>query len=457
MLKRLTNQRKARITEDSGKRFTRSAQLLSKSKRYLAGGVSSLVRASSKPHPLFFRSASGSHLTDVDGNHYLDYALAWGPLILGHSHPAVVQAVLHQLKKFQVLGAQHELEIAVAQRICQMVPCAELVAFSSTGSEPVQMALRLARAHTGRQKFIKFEGHYHGWHDNVLISFHPQGSSHNVYQPVPVSEGQNRSVLKHILILPWNDLKALEATISEHHREIAAIITEPILCNSHCLMPCPGYLEGMRELATRYGIVLVFDEVITGFRVATGGAQDLFGIKPDLATYGKAIAAGFPLSVVAGRRDIMELIANHRVLHGGTFNGNPISLAAANAALKILQERDGAVLKRIDKTGQALIQGITKLARELEVPILVNGVGAVFHLAFTSRTELRNYRDTMDCDIRARDVFLQAMLQFGVYLLPEGRWYVSAAHSQEDVNKTLRAVRKVFEKLKDSGPVNSKR
>lgn len=447
MLKQLTNQDKRRLTEGSRK-FARSVQLMAKSKRYLAGGVSSLVRASSKPHPLFFRSASGSHLTDVDGNRYLDYALAWGPLVLGHSPLKVVQAVLHQVKKFQVLGAQHELEIAVSQRICQMVPCAELVTFSSTGSEPVQMALRLARAYTGKRKLIKFEGHYHGWHDNVLISFHPELSADDPYRPIPVSQGQSDSVLQDILILPWNDLKALDATIKEHHGEIAAIITEPILCNSHCLMPCPGYLEGMRELATRYGIVLVFDEVITGFRVAPGGAQELFGIKPDLATYGKAIAAGFPLSVVAGRRDIMELIANHRVLHGGTFNGNPVSLAAANAALKIMQEQGGAVLKRIDKTGRALIQGIRELADELEVPVLVNGVGAVFHLAFVSRKELRNYRDTMDCDIEARDEFLQEMLQLGVYLLPDGRWYVSAVHSQEDVKKTLRAVRKAFEKLK---------
>ncbi len=447
MLRQVAHEGKAIMIENGRRKFPRSAQLLDKSKQYLAGGVSSLVRASSKP-PLFFRSASGSRLTDVDGNEYLDYALAWGPLILGHSHPSVLNAVRRQLGKFQVLGAQHELEIAVAKQICELVPCAELVAFSSTGSEPVQMALRLARAHTGKRKFIKFEGHYHGWHDNVLISFHPDPNSHKGYQPVPVAEGQSSSVLKDICILPWNDLERLEDTVAKHHQDIAAIITEPILCNSSCLMPLPGYLKGMRDLCTRYGIVLIFDEVITGFRVAPGGAQELLGVTPDLATYGKAIAGGFPLSVVAGRKDIMRLIAEHRVLHGGTFNGNPISLAAAEASLKVLAGQRGAALKRINKTGKSLIQGIKELAVELKIPILINGVGAVFHLSFTDRQEMHNYRDTLDCNVEARDEFLKGMLQFGVYLLPDGRWYVSAAHSDRDGERTLDSVRKAFTQLR---------
>jgi glutamate-1-semialdehyde 2,1-aminomutase len=310
------------------------------------------------------------------------------------------------------------------------------------------MALRLARAHTGRRKFIKFEGHYHGWHDNVLISFHPDLNSQKGYQPVPVAGGQSNSVLNDICVLPWNDLKRLENTVEKHHQDIAAIITEPILCNSSCLMPVPGYLKGMRDLCTRHGIVLIFDEVITGFRVAPGGAQDLFGVTPDLATYGKAVAGGFPLSVVAGRKDIMRLIAEHRVLHGGTFNGNPISLAAAEASLKILAGQRGAALKRIKNTGESLIQGIRELAVELNVPILINGVGAVFHLSFTDRQEMHNYRDTLDCSIEARDEFVKGMLQSGVYLLPDGRWYVSAAHSVRDAEKTLDSVRKALIRLR---------
>lgn len=427
--------------------FTCSARLLKTSRAHLTAGVSSLVRAGSRP-PLFFRSAAGSHLTDVDGNTYVDYTLAWGPLILGHSHPAVIRSVRRQLGKFQTLGAQHQLEIDVSRKICEMVPCADLVTFSSSGSEPVQMALRLARAYTGRQKFIKFEGHYHGWHDNVLISFHSDPDSHSPYEPVPGSEGQSKSALNDVRILPWNDLKEAEALIQEHHAEIAAIIMEPVLCNSSCLMPRPGYLEGVRELATRYGIVLIFDEVITGFRVAPGGAQDLLGVTPDLATFGKAVAAGFPLSVIAGKKDIMGLIAEKRVLHGGTFNGNPVSLAAAYPCLETLSAGRGSVLKQVRARGEALINGITNLAKEAAIPLLVNGVGAVFHLSFTTRQSMYTYRDTLDCNIQARDRFIDGMLQCGVYLLPDGRWYVSAAHSEADIERSLKCVRTVFAKLK---------
>jgi glutamate-1-semialdehyde 2,1-aminomutase len=438
------------------RQYRRSAELLKKSRQYLVGGVSSLVRAEAKPQPLFFRSASGSHLTDVDGNRYVDYSLAWGPLILGHSHPAVVSAVSRQLRKFQVLGGQHELEISVARRICQMVPCAGLVTFSSTGSDPVQMALRLARAYTGRQKFIKFEGHYHGWPDNVLLSFHPKVPARDISQPVPGSEGQSNSVRGDVLVLPWNDSENLKQTVEAHREEIAAIITEPILCNSSCLMPHPGYLEGMRELASRFGIVLIFDEVITGFRVSPGGAQSLLGVTPDLATFGKAVAAGFALSVLAGKREIMDLIAQRRVLHGGTFNGNPISLAAADSALKIIAAQNGSVLKRIERTGRTLMEGIKQSAADFGIPLLINGVGAVFHLSFTNRREMHNYRDTLECDIPMRDQFIQAMLQAGVYLLPDGRWYVSAAVSEVDVKKTLDVVHDAFSNLKHRMPAGAR-
>ena len=429
------------------KSFKHSARLLKTSQAHLTAGVSSLVRVSSRP-PLFFRSAAGSHLTDVDGNTYVDYSLAWGPLILGHSHPAVMRSVLRQLGKFQAVGAQHELEIDVSRKICEMVPCADLVSFNSSGSEPVQMALRLARAHTGRQKFIKFEGHYHGWHDNVLISFHTDPVSNPTYSPTPASEGQSKSALSDICILPWNDLGAVESLLKEQHSEIAAIIMEPLLGNSSCLKPRPGYLQGVRGLATKYGVVLIFDEVITGFRVAPGGAQSLFGVTPDLATFGKAVAAGFPLSVIAGKKDIMGLIAQKRVLHAGTFNGNPVSLAAAYPCLKLLSSREGLALTRVKANGEVLMNEIKDLAKKAGIALLVNGVGAVFHVSFTARESMYNYRDTLDCNIQTRDRFIDAMLQQGIYLLPDGRWYVSTAHSEADIEKTVRSVKAVFAKLK---------
>ena len=429
------------------RKFRRSEQLFKRSQKFLAGGVSSMLRASFRPLPLFFKTASGAKLVDVDGNQYLDYALAWGPLILGGSHPAIVRAVQHQLRRAQTLGAQHELEIDVAERICHMVPCAERVAFSNTGSEAVQLVLRLARAASGRSRIVKFEGHYHGWMDNILFAYHPQPPFRSDPRPESATEGQLPSAADEVIVLPWNQPDQLEACIRERSREIAAIITEPILCNSSCLMPLPGYLQAIRELATKCGIILIFDEVITGFRVAPGGAQSLFGVVPDLAIFGKAVAGGFPLSVVAGKREIMDLIPEKRVVHAGTFNGNPISLAAASATLTVLNARGGAALKAIRKLGERLIEGIRELATEARIPLLINGVGSAFHLSFTERAEMRDYRETLDADTQARDVFLEAMLQEGVYLLPDGRWYVSTAHTASDADFTLRAAQKALARV----------
>lgn len=432
---------------DLVKRFPRSDRAFQVSQAYLAGGVSSMMRASAKPLPLFFKAASGATLTDYDNYQYTDYALGWGPLILGHSHPAVLTAVRQQLERFQLLGAQHELERKVARKVCEMLPSAELVAFSNTGTEAVQVGLRLARAFTGRRRFIKFEGHYHGWLDNILLSYHPNSRDLRAHRPVPVSEGQSLAGVRDILVLPWNDAEALEQALKDHHKDIAAIITEPYLCNSSCLMPRKGYLKRMRELASHYGVVLIFDEVITGFRISPGGAQKAVGVAPDLTILGKALAAGFPMSAVAGRREILNLIPQRRVVHAGTFNGNPIALASANAGLRTLSARNGAALKKMHGLGEKLITGIRECAAATGVPCLVNGCGAAFHVSFTSRKAMHNYRDTLDCDLEARDCFIQAMLEYGVYLIPDGRWYLSTVHTEAQIETTLSAVRKAFEKL----------
>ncbi len=431
-------------------RYARSAQMLDESKRYLAGGVSSMLRAASKPVPLFFESASGARIVDVDGNSYLDYGLAWGPLILGHNHPAVVASVKRQLERFCLIGAQHRLETSVARAICEIVPCAQLVAFNSTGSEAVHLALRLAKGFTGRPKVIKFEGHYHGWFDLILINYHPKPTESGGIAKQLGSEGQSERVLEDVYILPWNDLGALENTLRDHHQEIAAIITEPILCNSSCLTPSPGFLEGMRELATRYGAVLIFDEVITGFRVHPKGAQGLFNITPDLATFGKAVAAGYPLSVVAGKQEIMELIPKGRVVQAGSFNGNPLALAAAQAALEVLSADGGSILIRTQQRGDYLKGGIRDILAKAGIPALINGVGAAFHISFTTAKKMSNYSETLNRDDRLRDQFIEAMLAEGIYLLPDGRWYVSAVITDADVEFTLAAVRKACEALKHS-------
>lgn len=423
---------------------SRSAQLWDESKKFLAGGVSSMLRAASKPLPLFFQAASGSRLSDVDGNSYIDYSLAWGPLILGHSHPEVISAVAGQLAKFQLLGAQHELEVRVARKLCETIPCAELVALSNTGSEAVQLALRLARAFTRRRMILKFEGHYHGWPDNVLVSYRPTLSPDSDYHPQLGSAGQTPSGLDDVIVLPWNEPCCIQELFERHANEIACVITEPMLCNSSCLTPVPGYLESLRKLCDQFGVVLIFDEVITGFRLALGGAQQFFGVVPDLATFGKAVAGGFPLSLVAGKAGILELISSRQVVHAGTFNGNPVALAAAEATIDVLSRDNGAALDRIRRHGEFLMAEIRSLARESRTPLLVNGVGAAFHLSFTRRTEMRTYRDTLDCDVVIRDRFLEAMLERGIYLLSDGRWYVSAAHDGADIQKTLAMVKESF-------------
>jgi len=372
-------------------RFSASTKLYNLSRRYLAGGVSSGMRSACKPLPLFFEHAAGSHLRDVDGNEYIDYTLAWGPMILGHSHPGIIAAVEQQLAKFQLIGAQHELEAYVAEKIGAMVPSVELVAFNSSGSEAVQVALRLARAFTGRQKIIRFEGHYHGWLDNVLIGYRGYANGDGPR----LSEGISERASDEVYVAPWNDVEQIESILKKHSHQVAAIIMEPIVCNNSCLMPRSGYLEAVRDLATRHDVTLIFDEVITGFRVARGGAQSLLGVTPDLTILGKAVAGGFPLAVVAGKRKVMELIEQRRVLHAGTFNGHPISLAAAKATLDALDENDGRLLEQIRTRGERLMNGIASLAGQASIPILINGVGAAFHVSFTTRKEMHNFRDTI--------------------------------------------------------------
>lgn len=423
-------------------RWSGSRQRLERARRSLAGGVSSPFRAKF-PVPLYFADASGSRMRDVDGNEYIDYTLAWGPLILGHRHPALVEAIRRQADRPHILGAQHDLEYEVAEKIQQLVPCAGRVAFTSSGSEAVQLALRLARAATGRTLVLKFEGHYHGWMDSVLISHHPRADQIGpLEQPhaVPESRGQVANALDNVLVAPWNRLDILEALLAQRGHEVAAIITEPVLCNSGCLLPQPGYLEALRRLADRYGALLIFDEIITGFRMGLAGAQGFYGVTPDLATFGKALAGGPPLSAVAGRTEIMELIGDGGVAFGGTFNGNPISLACAQATLGELERDGGAALAKANRLGEELMHGIRDAAHKHGVPLQVTGFGAAFALHFTERSELRDYRDTLADDRKKLAAFLLRALEKGVYALPDGRMYVSAAHTKEDVARTLEAL-----------------
>jgi glutamate-1-semialdehyde 2,1-aminomutase len=429
--------------------WSTSRSLLERSRRSLAGGVSSPFRAKA-PVPLFLADASGSMITDVDGNRYIDYALAWGPLILGHRHPKLVAAMREQADRPHIYGAQHELEYQVAEMIQELVPCAERVAFTSSGSEAVQIVLRLARAFTRRKLIVKFEGHYHGWLDSVLLSYKPSADQLRQAEPfdaIPGSAGQVANAVDNVLVLPWNDADKLDALLRERGSEVAAIIMEPVLCNSGCLEPGDHYLEQVAELAKRHGTLLIFDEVITGFRRDVRGAQSFYNVIPDLATLGKAVGGGLPLSAIVGRGEILEMMFNGGVAFGGTFNGNPLSLAAALATLTELAQAGGEPLKQANKRGEEIMRGIQAAAYKHGLPLLVTGFGTAFALHFTGRSELRDYRDVLEDDPILLQRCLLESLREGLSLVPDGRMYVSTVHSEEDGARTVSAMDRVFSRL----------
>ena len=424
----------------------RSRSLYERAKVVLAGGVSSDARRSTTV-PLYIERGAGARIWDVDGNEYLDYVLGQGPLILGHSAPGIVAAVQAQAARGQAYSAQHEREVEVAETICAIVPCAERIRFNSVGSEAVHAAWRLARAYTGREKILKFEGHYHGWLDPALYSVHPPvDQAGPADSPVPVAgtRGQTPGGADALVVAPWNDLAALGRLLERHEGQIAAVTLEPILCNTGCISPVPGYLEGVQQLCLEHGALLIFDEVITGFRVAPGGAQQLLGVTPDLAVFGKAVAGGYPLSVLAGKAEVMDMISRGEVGHAGTFNSNPIAIAAASAALAQLTRDDGAAYTRLFETGDALMRGIRSAATDAGVPLLVEGPGPVFQLYLTEESEIRDYRAFATTDLAGLQRLQRELLERGVNTIGRGLWFVSTAHGEAEIEQTLSVVREVL-------------
>nr|WP_240942941.1 aspartate aminotransferase family protein [Planosporangium thailandense] len=426
-----------------------SARLYDAACKVIAGGVSSDIRRSTtSAPPLYIDHASGSHLWDVDGNEYVDYVLGQGPLLFGHSHPRIVEAVTKQLARGQVYSAQHALEVEVAELVCELVPCAELVRFNSVGSEAVQGAWRLARGLTGRPKVLKFEGHYHGWYDSALFSLHPsldEAGPADHPRAVLGSLGQLPSAADGLVIAPWNDLAAFNRLLDEHAGEIAAVTMEPLLCNTGCIEPHAEFLRGVRERTRRDGIVLIFDEVITGFRLAPGGAQEWFGVVPDLAVFGKAIAGGLPLSCIAGTAEVMRPIVEGRVGHSGTFNSNPVVMAAAAAALSMIAEQRDALYDPLRERGRRLVEGIAERAKAAGVDILTSGPGPIVQTYQTSRSAIDNYRDFATVDRERTLRFHAALLDQGVNSVSRGLWFLSTAHDDADIDRTLNAVERVFD------------
>ena len=429
--------------------YSKSAEYLERAKKVLAGGVSSEFRKHSYPHALFYSHGKGSRIYDVDGNEFIDFTLSQGPLILGHSHPNVLKAVADYSDQGQLFAGQHLREIELAEKLNQIVPSAELMRFCLDGSEAVQTAFRISRAVTGRQKFLRFEGHYHGWLDNVCWgistpSEEALGSRQNpnVY---PWTEGLPEEARNEFITTPWNDLELLKETVEKRYKEIAAIITEPIMCNNGCILPEPGFLEGLRELCDRFGIALVFDEVITGFRIGLSGAQQYFGVTPDISIFAKAMASGYPISAVVGKRKWMQVLEDSKVIQAGTMNSSNATVAAALATIQTLEKEDP--YSRMFRLGKKLMDGIREAAKVTNQNLLVQGPGPMFNTAFTDKVAMKDYRDTLSCDRNKLKTFVAGMQEENIRIIGRGLWYISAVHNENDIDKAIEAVRQVLNNI----------
>ncbi|MEX0761737.1 MAG: aspartate aminotransferase family protein [Dehalococcoidia bacterium] len=424
-------------------KFDRSHELFARANQMVAGGVSSQIRRSEQPVPLFFERAEGSRMWDVDGNEYVDYVMGMGPNLFGHAPKFITEQVARDMQRGYVFTGQFEQELEVTEMVREAIPLQGTVRYASSGTEIDQLVLRLARGYTGRPKYVKFEGHYHGWTDSVSFSVHPpldKAGPDDAPAAVEESKGIAPGTAQDVIICQWNDLAALERVFEREGDQIAGVIMEPILANTNCIMPREGYLEGVKELCRQYGALLIFDEVITGFRVALGGAQELSGVTPDLATYAKAMAGGFPIAMLIGRDEIMRMVGDGTVYHGGSFNSNVMSMSAAYASIKHITADSDRFYRELNGRGLRLMEGLREVARMSESNLHVQGLGSVFAASFTTKPEITDYRDhARNCDAGKYSQFVRAMLERGVRLAPNGRWHMASTHTDEDVEKTVAA------------------
>lgn len=414
----------------------KNGELRERALRCMPGGVNSSMRLHAPP--IHFARGEGSWIFDVDGNGYIDYLLGWGPAFLGHAPPTVVGAVEEASRRGQVFGAQHELEVEAAEAFVKTVEWADMVRIANTGTEIVQAAIRLARAYTGRRKIVRFDGHYHGWADNIFFSLTEP-------EPMPASVGQTPDDLADCITLPWNDTQALEHLLEDRGEDIAAVLMEPVMYNSAGIVPARGYLEAARDACTRYGVVLIFDEVQTGFRISLGGAAERFGVAPDLATYGKALGGGWPVSALAGRGDVMDFFANPKVVHQGTFNANMMASAALIATLGEL--RKPGVYDRLEKVGSKLIDGLRRTASTLGIQMSIRGFPGIFHVAFGNPTGVQDHASGRQLDTDSYKKLHPYLIDEGIWVPIRGTWYVSMAHSVDDVDDTLERFGRALERF----------
>ena len=421
---------------NSGLSISSDKNLLARAQKVLPGGVNSNVRLAVKD--TFIVRGSGSRVWDLEGNEYIDYLLGQGPNFLGHANKEILIAVNAIMQDGMLFGAQNPLEVEAAERVLDAIGWAEQLRFNVTGTEAVQAALRIARASTGKSKYIRFQGHYHGWLDNVLASTKLGVGN-------PVSLGQPPSALSECLVLPWNDLEAVIKAISENS-DIAAIITEPMMVNTGAIVPEIGFLEGLREICTKKKIILIFDEVITGFRLSRGGAAQRFGVTPDLGTYGKAIAGGYPVAAIAGFEKLMHKVGTGEINHSGTFNGYAIGSAATIAAMKILATPN--IYTNLENLGTTLMEGMKRLALKHAAPLHVQGLPMAFHLSFGSDEKIRNYEDLTKQNEALYKSFVAIIRDSNIWITDRGIWYLSMAHTEEDVKLTLERFDSALAKMK---------
>ncbi|HEY2336198.1 MAG TPA: glutamate-1-semialdehyde 2,1-aminomutase [Burkholderiales bacterium] len=420
----------------------KNRSLFERAQRTIPAGVNSPVRAfrAVGGTPPFFERAAGAHLWDADGKRYVDYVGSWGPMVAGHTHPVVVKAVQEAASRALSFGAPTETEVELAETLCRLVPSLEMVRLVSSGTEATMTAIRLARGFTGRSAIVKFEGCYHGHADSLLVK---AGSGALTFGN-PSSAGVPAETAAHTAVLDYNDVPGLKEFFSSNGKSIAAVIVEPVAGNMNLVLPAAGFLEALREESARHGTVLIFDEVMTGFRVARGGAQEKFAIRPDLTTLGKVIGGGLPVGAVGGRRDIMQKIAPlGPVYQAGTLSGNPVAVAAGLATLEIVQEK--GFQERIEATTRALVDGLLSEAKKAKVEFSAQSIGSMFGVYFRAAPP-KSFAEVMQCDKDRFNRFFHAMLERGVYLAPSAyeAGFVSAAHGSAEIDATLAAARAAF-------------
>ncbi len=411
----------------------KSEELFQIAKKFLPGGVDSPVR-SYKPYPFFAEKSEGPYIYDVDKNNYIDYCLAYGPLVLGHTHPDVMESVREQLRLGSAFGVPTEKEIELAKLVVNKIPCAEMVRFVNSGTEATMSAVRLARAYTGRKKIVKFEGSYHGAHDYVLVK---SGSG---AMGLPDSLGVPEETTRNTLVIPFNSREAVESLIKKQSQEIAAIIVEPVMGNVGCISPREGYLKFLREVTAEHDIVLIFDEVITGFRVAEGGAQEYYNVTPDLVTLGKILGGGFPIGALAGKKEFMEMLTPlGGVYQAGTFNGNPVSITAGLTTLKLLNH---SFYEELDDKGDYMRNGISDILEDNNLEFKIAGLSSMFQLYFTDK-DVWNYMDAKSSDTKMFDQYFHNLLKEGVFIPPSQFecCFISLMHEKSELDTTLEAMR----------------